>query len=518
MYRMTMNELANVIQPKAYSYIRFSTPDQMKGDSFRRQLEAAEKYAALHGLDLDTKFNFHDLGVSAWQGKNRREGMLGEFLSLVRSGDIKPGSYLLVENLDRVSRENALDALDALKDIAREGVTVVTLNDGREYTHDSLRRNPIDLMVAVMMFMRANEESEVKARRLREAWSNKRQKAASEAKPLTGLCPGWLRLRADRSGFDINPERAEIVRRVFHLTLAGVGQHSIAERLNREGVPVFGRGKMWQRSYINKMLSDPAVIGRFTPHVTQRNGSRKVRVPTEPIEGYFPSVVEHEVFEKVSAMVTARPASKGGAVANMFAGLARCPDCDSTMTRINKGRKGGKPYLVCTRAKVGAGCIYKQVRLEDIVLAVRMQAGRLWEGLPSPEQGLQARWECLTNLRDAVNEQIGRVVEAIEEAGHSAALIRRLSTLEKERDNVIDELDKVEQQITDTLTNRTQETLGELVKAMQEEVADPGRINATMRQLFSKVIVDYHRGELLFQWKHTEGEKTPVTFAMPEEG
>jgi len=38
---------------KAYSYLRFSTPEQMKGDSFRRQTSMATAYAATHGLDLD---------------------------------------------------------------------------------------------------------------------------------------------------------------------------------------------------------------------------------------------------------------------------------------------------------------------------------------------------------------------------------------------------------------------------------------------------------------------------------
>src|SRR5262249_429406 len=49
---------------KAYSYLRFSTPEQMKGDSQRRQLEAARSYALEKGLELDEELTFHDLGVS----------------------------------------------------------------------------------------------------------------------------------------------------------------------------------------------------------------------------------------------------------------------------------------------------------------------------------------------------------------------------------------------------------------------------------------------------------------------
>jgi DNA invertase Pin-like site-specific DNA recombinase len=37
----------------AFSYLRFSTPEQASGDSRRRQLAMAEKYAAAHHLRLD---------------------------------------------------------------------------------------------------------------------------------------------------------------------------------------------------------------------------------------------------------------------------------------------------------------------------------------------------------------------------------------------------------------------------------------------------------------------------------
>ena len=55
---------------KAYSYIRFSTPEQSKGDSLRRQEEDAIEYAAEHGLELDTTLNLRDQGLSAFTGEN----------------------------------------------------------------------------------------------------------------------------------------------------------------------------------------------------------------------------------------------------------------------------------------------------------------------------------------------------------------------------------------------------------------------------------------------------------------
>ena len=43
-------------RPKAYSYVRFSTKRQAKGDSVQRQLNRSGKYAAEHDLDLQEQF------------------------------------------------------------------------------------------------------------------------------------------------------------------------------------------------------------------------------------------------------------------------------------------------------------------------------------------------------------------------------------------------------------------------------------------------------------------------------
>lgn len=514
--RLTMNDLTT-IKPKAYSYIRFSTPEQELGDSLRRQTDAAVKYAALRGFELDEKLTFRDLGVSAFTGANEETGRLGEFLAAVHHGDIQRGSYLLVESLDRLSRQKPRKAVKVLERICEAGITVVTLDDGREYTEETLDEDPLALMVALLVASRAHEESAKKGRRVASAWANKRDKAQAGNKPMTALCPGWLRLNTDRTGFDVIPERAEIVRLIFALTLDGIGQHAITLRLNREGVPVFGRGKMWQRSYINKMLADHAVIGSFTPHRVERVNGKKVRVPTETIEGYFPAVVEREVFERVSAMISARPTSRRAPVANILAGLARCPQCDASMTRVNKGSKAkqGKPYLVCSRAKVGAGCDYRQVRMEDIEHVIFHHVEGFIRELPSPHEGLQTKWEGLLNLRDVVNEEIEKLARAIGRAGHSKALLTRLRTMESEQDEIDRKLEEVEALLADSLTNRVRNTVKELVARTHDEERDVGKINVTMRQLFSKVVVDYQDGLLWFHWMHAQGATTEIRYAMP---
>ena len=124
--------------PKAFSYLRFSTPEQMKGDSYRRQTSMAEAYALEHGLHLDDQLTFNDLGVSAFRGKNAKAGKLAEFLEAVDTGIVPSGSYLLIEALDRLTRLEPWDALDVLRGVMRGGITVVTMNDRKAYNEESI--------------------------------------------------------------------------------------------------------------------------------------------------------------------------------------------------------------------------------------------------------------------------------------------------------------------------------------------------------------------------------------------
>src|SRR5262245_47120804 len=73
---------------KAYSYTRFSIPEQAKGDSATRQALAAQRWAEQHEVELDTELTFRDEGVSAFEGMNAERGALGEFLRALRTYEL----------------------------------------------------------------------------------------------------------------------------------------------------------------------------------------------------------------------------------------------------------------------------------------------------------------------------------------------------------------------------------------------------------------------------------------------
>jgi len=64
--------------------------------------------------------------VGAFQGDNALVGNLGEFLKAVKSGAVVPGSALVVESIDRISRRGIDEGYDLIKSILKARVVLVT--------------------------------------------------------------------------------------------------------------------------------------------------------------------------------------------------------------------------------------------------------------------------------------------------------------------------------------------------------------------------------------------------------
>src|SRR5262245_52797751 len=104
-----------------HSLIRFSSPKQSKGDTIRRQLEWSKTWCERNGVHLDTSLRC-DKAVSAFRGKNRAKGALADFLGMIQGGRVAKGSLLLIESLDRLSREEIDEALTLFLGILKAGV------------------------------------------------------------------------------------------------------------------------------------------------------------------------------------------------------------------------------------------------------------------------------------------------------------------------------------------------------------------------------------------------------------
>ena len=381
---------ADTARPKAYSYLRFSTPDQIEGDSFRRQWGAATAYAELHKLDLDYELTFHDLGVTGFRGANAERGKLAAFRRAVEDGRVSAGSYLLVEDFDRLSRMDPWDVFPIFQEIINNDITLVTLKDGKAWNKHEIRGNPLRLMEPLFAMWNSYSESAKKSVRLSEFHAAKRKRLSQGGltdKPYKHG-PAWLCWDAAARRFNAVPDRAAVVQDVFTKADDGWSIDRIARWLNESAVAPWEHGKrraaFWRGARLRKMLVNRAAIGVLVTHKTEYDPDTHKRSDNVlgTIAAYYPPVVDRELFERVNARLSATaPRGRNAArpVISLVAGVAKCVHCGGSVVRVSKG---DYVYLLCARAHAKAGCKYQAVHYQEAEDALRLNAQALVQEAP----------------------------------------------------------------------------------------------------------------------------------------
>lgn len=452
----------------AWSYLRFSSKPQERGDSLRRQTDLARRYADKHGLFLDVR-SYADLGVSAFRGANVREGALGAFLKAVDDGFIPKGSMLLVESLDRVTRAEVMDALEIFTSIINRGITLVTLNDEQVYSRETIKDNWTKLIISIAVLARANEESATKSRRVKEAWREKRAKGEI----LTGNCPPWLWLNTARNGWVVIEEQAAKVQRIFKLAHdEGLGAPRIAKRLNDDSVLPFN-ADFWTNGTVHHVLKNKAVIGTYTPS----------RTSDPPIERYYPAIIEERLFSSVQDAIRSRQ-WKGGSneeyVRNLFTGLCYCGYCGARMKFVSSSKPNY--YMHCTAAYSNAGCgaqriLYREAQFDGIerevlvwMLIDREQAFPQME--VTNEGGEKAVLQGAIALK---KEQLDRATEAQLAGSRRAA--QEMVRLENEIDELNEKLKRYVSPVGDDAYRALNDTIQMVIDLARQTKRDLGEIN-----------------------------------------
>jgi DNA invertase Pin-like site-specific DNA recombinase len=334
--------------PLAYSYLRFSSPQQATGDSIRRQTQSREAWLSTHPkVQLDRSLSMTDAGKSAFNRKNRDTYALTRFVDYIKAGRVEPGSYLLVENLDRLSREDAGEATELFLSIVNKGVIIVQLSPAvMEF------KRPVDiqgLMFAIVELSRGHSESAIKSERGRAFWARKQREAGKRI--VTRKLPGWV--RADGDKLVLIPEHAATVRRIYALARDGHGVQSISQRLNIDGVPVMGRTTMkgkpvtWSATNIYYILRSQATIGVYVPYRRRGEGS------LSPIPDYFPPVVSPDTYHAVQNAIALRTrGGRRGNHVNLFSGLLTDARDGGTLTYWHTGGRS-VPVIISVNAKEG---------------------------------------------------------------------------------------------------------------------------------------------------------------------
>jgi DNA invertase Pin-like site-specific DNA recombinase len=482
-------------QTLAYSYIRFSDPSQAKGDSLRRQTEAAAAWCKKHGLRLDAATTLRDLGKSAYTGEHRRNPdrhALAAFLKLVEQGRVPRGSYLIIENLDRLSREDERAALRLWMDILDQGVNIVQLQPETVFRHE--KSDMFDIMRAVMELARGHGESKRKSERVGAAWGEKKRRARDgELQKATDrmngkehfmsrMLPAWVREEGGK--LVLVPERAAVVRRVYHLAARGHGVNVIAGKLSdpksADFAPAWGRSGRWNNSYLTLLLSGRNVLGELET----RDGKG------EPLKGYYPPCVTEAEWLAAREAVDGRfvPRGRPAVYVNVFAGLlwdARSGEAYAAATE--ESRDGTRRRVLVNRdGREGRG-VRRSFPFDTFEHEV---LGRLREVNPGEVMNLDKPDETLVlaGRLAGVESSIAALVADLEEHGDSPALFARLRQKEALKKELAEKLAAAKREAMHPLSESWGETHS-LIDAI-DRARDPADARLRLKAVLRRVVED----------------------------
>ena len=354
----------------AIPYKRFSSLAQAKGRSEGRQDDETEAYCARKNYKIIE--TFVDRGFSAYTGENSDKGDLKAILDMTAAGKIKPGTHLVVEALDRITRQEMTAALSLFLNIVNLGLAIDTTFDDQIYTKERCDADPFSAMGAILVLMRGHNESKTKSIRSKDSRNNDRKNAREHKIPVNSRCPAWLLvdgLRGEKRQFLNRKDRMEIVVRIFHAYDSGLGCISVAKLLNGNNIKSF-ESKTWSASTVQRLLRNEAVIGVYQPQVYIRKGKR-VADGLGKIEGYYPEIISPALFDRVQRTLDAKKnyganrKNYGGgqkaSVANLVSGIGWCAnghklayrDSGSSLRRDGTRRKSSV-YLRCRESLYGA--------------------------------------------------------------------------------------------------------------------------------------------------------------------
>jgi DNA invertase Pin-like site-specific DNA recombinase len=483
--------------PIAFSYIRFSSLEQAKGDSLRRQTESTREWCERNGIRLDESTTLHDLGRSAYTGKHRENpdrNALAAFLKLVESGKVPRGSYLVLENLDRLSREHIQPALLLALNLLQAGIRIVQLKPAEMVFDD--KSDTLPVMMMMMELSRGHGESAMKSERVGKAWREKKQAARDSGEVLTRQLPFWVEARDGK--FYLIPERAAAVRRIFSLAANGYGLTAIVKRLTEDGVPAFGKTGQWDRGYVSKILRGREAVGEYQP----RRGSRR-GIDGEPIANYFPAVVTEAEWLAARAGAAQRRAvldkngkyqkgrkncfgGRNGMRVNVFAGLLhnardggsyyagmKNPGSLMLMNKsIADGQKGYYfPFTVFEQAMLS---LLKEVDPRE-VLGQDSGADEL--------QVLEGKWAQAKALLDGVNVELNA-------GGNSPTLYALARAREAALEELTGQLNEARQRVANPLSAAWDEA--KTVMAALDSAPDPRDARLRLRSLLRRTVESIH--------------------------
>ncbi len=356
-------------------YERLSRDDDQQGESnsISNQKKLLEEYADRQGFS--NIVHFTDDGISGTCFD--RPGFLA-MMKEVEAGNVE---YLCIKDMSRLGRDY-LKVGQIMEILRQRGVRLIAINDGVDSARGDDDFTPFR---NIMNEYYARDTS----RKIRSTFQSK----GKSGKHVTGLVIYGYLWNETRDQWVVDEYSAQIVRRIFSMTIEGLGPYQIARKLKEEKILIpsaylathnegVNKNKTfkdiygWGASTVCNILEKREYLGHTVNFKTRKHFKDKKShyVPENEwtiFENTHEAIIDQETFDlaqKVRSKVRRYPDGWGDVAP--LTGLMYCADCGGKMYvhRFNNGKRISQ-YTCSRYAKVPCGTLCKtQHRINESVV------------------------------------------------------------------------------------------------------------------------------------------------------
>ena len=502
-------------------YMRLSQDDgdsDIESNSIVNQRHLLHSYVEKHFEKYDLQ-EFQDDGYT---GANFLRPGISELLEKVRKGQV---DCIIVKDLSRFSRDYIEIGAYLEKIFPFAGVRFIAVNDG--YDSDRFKGNVAGMDTSFKNLMNDLYCKDISVK-VKSALKTKKENGIY----ANGSCTfGYRKDREDRHKLLIDEEEADIVRRIFQMTLDGISSHKIAQIFNAEGVKtpieykmergiatMIPKGKRfeWSGSTICQMLRNATYAGDIvydkyeTPEVSGKS-KLKPRSEWKVFRNHHEAIIDRDTFEYIQKGRGVKKAVKHKR--HPLTGKMECGYCHKSL----KIEHTKNPYFFCGNKYVTQydGCVDRvNVQFLEQYLLFRLQeeAGRqadihaaCMEAKNRARQQLESLYarkkQADEKLKDLRTAQTRIYEEYVFKKRSKVKYIEEKKELEKQEAHCVDLSDRLQKRI---------ETLREMLSESETDVYEYLQNHSFMKltqevvDRFVKKIVIYDERNIEVEWNFSE--------------
>lgn len=454
-------------------YTRASNEDENLGESATIQNQRDLLYHYIRSKQEFKDWNVLEFQDDGWSGTTFDRPGIGKLLKLAG----KEVQCIIVKDFSRFGR-NLIEVGNYLDQIFPFlGVRFIAVNEGYDSNDNAGRTIGLDVSLKAMVYEMYSRDLSKKISSVKEEQMKSGHYAGSFA------FYGYLKSKDSKSGLEIDPEAAGIVKRIFSLAASGVKTLQIAVLLNKEGIlpplsyrkqkkmdehfqcPTATEHNIWTQARIAAIIRDERYTGVLVSKKKQRIdiSTKKIKLNDRKewirVENAMDAIVTREEFGQAQEALVRRGNRNKVTPSEPFRGLLKCGICGKALDRIDCKN----PYFRCVTGRFEPDSLCAEIRIErkeleqTVLSALKYQIQLMQENKPSDKSGSET---TIRQNLEKIDGQMGKYKsnQMIQFERFAGGLIDReqfimekkkiaeqISALQAEKEELFRQLQNVEQ-------------------------------------------------------------------------